>query len=119
MCSIAGLAILVALVTSCVNVSSERGVEKRWGGKPSGVSNNQWTKGTTTKGEILKDLGPPSQVVSLGDETVFYYLRENMKGRGLILFFYNDVRVSAQYDRAIFFFDQNGKLSDMSISEAE
>lgn len=102
-----------AFLFSCISTSSDRGVETRW--REGGVA--EWKTGVTTKGDVLKDLGPPSQVVGLGGETVFYYLRENMEVQGLVLILYNNVRVSAEYDRAIFFFDQKGVLSDMALSE--
>jgi len=116
---ISALFLFSMVVTSCINVSSERGVENRWREDGNTDIETRWTQGKTTKSEILKDLGPPSQVVSLGDETVFYYLREKVTGRGFVTLFYNDVRVKAGYDRAIFFFDKKGRLVDMAVSEAE
>lgn len=109
----------IGLLSACVNVSSERGVEKRWGKEELANTSVQWTEGKTTKSQVLKDLGPPSQVVAVGDETVFYYLREKVSGRGVVLLVYNDVRVQAGYDRAIFFFDQQGRLKDFAVSEIE
>ena len=109
----------VGLFSACVNVSSERGVEKRWGKEDMVNASVQWRQGKTTKSQVLKDLGPPSQVVAVGDETVFYYLREKVRGRGLVLLVYNDVRVQAGYDRAIFFFDKQGRLKDLAVSEIE
>ena len=109
----------VGLFSACVNVSSERGVEKRWGKEEMVNASVQWRQGKTTKSQVLKDLGPPSQVVAVGDETVFYYLREKVRGRGLVLLVYNDVRVHAGYDRAIFFFDKQGRLKDFAVSEIE
>ena len=116
---ILALCLFSVLASSCVNVSSERGVENRWGQDDADTSTPRWTKGKTTKGEILHDLGPPSQVVSLGDETVFYYLRENITGRGVVTLVYNDIRVKTSYDRAIFFFDKRGRLVDMATSETQ
>ena len=58
-------------------------------------------------------------MVTLGDETVFYYLRENMKVNGLVLLLYNNVRVSAEYDRAIFFFNKKGVLTELSVSDSQ
>lgn len=108
----------VGLTTSCVNLKNERGVEKRWGSeRPENAP--EWAKGKTTKGEVLEHLGPPSQVVAVGDETVFYYLREKVSGRAVVLFVYNKVQVKAGYDRAIFFFDKSGRLNDFAVSEIE
>lgn len=102
--------------SSCVNVKSERGVENLWRADESGNTASNWNKGKTTKSEILKDLGPPSQVLSVGNETVFYYLREQISGQGIVLIVYNNVKVHAEYDRAIFFFDKQGVLNDFSVS---
>ena len=100
-----------------MNVRSERGVENLWNSDEGDNKASNWSKGKTTKSKILKDLGPPSQVLTLGDETVFYYLREQINGEGIVLIVYNNVKVHAEYDRAIFFFDKQGVLTDFSVSE--
>jgi outer membrane protein assembly factor BamE (lipoprotein component of BamABCDE complex) len=104
---------------SCVNLRSERGVENLWGSNSTDGKSANLQKGKTTKSKILDDLGPPSQVLAIGDETVFYYLREQINGRGVILLVYNNVNVHTDYDRAIFFFDQRGVLKDFAVSEAQ
>ena len=53
--------------------------------------------------EVLRLLGPPSQVISLEEETVLYYLFERSKGDGLILILYNRIKIDTHYDRAILF----------------
>jgi outer membrane protein assembly factor BamE (lipoprotein component of BamABCDE complex) len=113
------LALLGSLIASCISANSERGVEPLWSAQGSEPAADRWTVGSTNKRQILKDLGPPSQVVTLGDETVFYYLRENMKVNGLVLLLYNNVRVSAEYDRAIFFFNKKGVLTELSVSDSQ
>ena len=105
-------------MASCINATSERGVEPLWSAEMSEPASERWMVGKTSKRQILKELGPPSQVVTLGDETVFYYLRENMKVNGLVLLVYNNVRVSAEYDRAIFFFNKKGVLTEQSVSNS-
>ncbi len=62
-------------------------------------------------------LGPPSQVIALHDQTLFYYLREQLKTKAVFLLLYNQTRENVSYDRAIFFFDKNGTLSDFAYSE--
>ena len=66
-------------------------------------------------------LGPPSQLVNLGDESVLYYLNEAAQGEGLILLVYNRFDVLTRYDRAVFIFDEGDRLSDFSgyITPAE
>lgn len=104
------LATLVALLLlgGCAQYDNKRGVEVSW--QPEAV--NSLVKGESTRNDVLKLLGPPSQVISLEDETVLYYLFEQSKGDGLILIVYNRMRVDTSYDRAIFFFDENDVLTD-------
>lgn len=61
-------------------------------------------------------LGPPSQVIALHDQTLFYYLREQLATKGLFLLLYNQMRENVSYDRAIFFFDRKGILTDFAYS---
>ena len=63
-------------------------------------------------GEVLALLGPPSQVISLEEETVLYYLFEKSKGNGLILILYNRMQIDTHFDRAIFFFNDQDILTD-------
>jgi hypothetical protein len=53
----------------------------------------------------------------LQDQTVFYYLTENMKGKGKIFIVWNDLRAETRYDRAIFFFDADGVLQEFAFSK--
>ena len=100
--------LFMGLVAGCVQYDNKRGVETVW--QPDAVK--QLVKGESTRADVLKLLGPPSQVIALGDETVLYYLFEYSRGEGLILIVYNTVKVDTQYDRAIFFFDENDVLTD-------
>ena len=61
-------------------------------------------------------LGPPSQIVSLDDRVVYYYLHESVEGKGYYFLVYNRSRQSTRYDRAIFFFDADGLLLKHSYS---
>ena len=47
---------------------------------------------------------------------VFYYLREEGAGNALVLLVYNQARFKMGYDRAIFFFDQDGVLKEHQYS---
>ncbi len=67
--------------------------------------------------EVLAALGPPSQVIALHDQTLFYYLREQLKTRAMFLLIYNQTHENVSYDRAIFFFNTNGILSDFAYSQ--
>ncbi|MCB1675239.1 MAG: hypothetical protein KDI01_03050 [Halioglobus sp.] len=104
------LATLVSalLLASCAQYDNRRGVEVTWLPAVTG----QLVKGTSTRQEVLTLLGPPSQLISLGDETVLYYLFEHSEGEGLILILYNRMEIETRYDRAVFFFDGNDVLTD-------
>jgi hypothetical protein len=106
-------ALVLALVFSagCAQLSSTRGVEVGWAPADLGALE----RGRTTRADILQRLGPPSQVISTGDETVLYYMSERARGRGLVLVLYNRLDVQTRYDRAIFFFDAEDRLSDHSV----
>ena len=102
--------LLALLLQGCAQYSDKRGVEVTW--QPEAIE--QMEKGKTTRREVLTAFGPPSQVISLGDETVLYYLYEKSAGEGLILIVYNRFDVQTKYDRAVFFFDANDVLSEYS-----
>ncbi|WP_439102205.1 hypothetical protein [Congregibacter sp.] len=100
----------LALLTACAQYDSERGVEVNW----DPATMDSFEVGTTTRAQVMAKLGPPSQLVSLGDETVLYYLNEASRGQGLILLVYNRFDITARYDRAVFIFDENDMLADYS-----
>ncbi len=102
------LVLLLVGLAGCAQYKNTRGVEVTWSEAP------RFTIGETTRADVLKALGPPSQVVALGDETVLYYLREQGEGEALILGVYNRFRLDQRYDRAIYFFDGTDTLSDQS-----
>ena len=95
----------------CAQYDNKRGVLQEV--RPSDLA--QFTSGETTRQDVLARLGPPSQVIALGDETVLYYLFERSRGNGLILIVYNRFTVDTRYDRAIFFFDNQDRLTDHAI----
>lgn len=96
------------LLSGCVQYTDKRGVEVTW--QPEAVSN--FTIGETSRSDVLKALGPPSQIITLDDETVLYYLYEKSAGEGYILIIYNRFEVETKYDRAVFFFDGNDRLTE-------
>ena len=99
---------LISFLGGCAQYDNKRGVEVVW--QPEAVSS--LVEGKSTRKDVLKLLGPPSQVISLDGETALYYLFEYSKGNGLILIVYNRVQIDTQYDRAIFFFDENDVLTE-------
>ena len=102
------LCLSLVIVASCAQYDNKRGVLQDV--RASDLA--QFTVGETTRQDVLARLGPPSQVIALGDETVLYYLFERSRGEGLILIVYNRFTVDTRYDRAIFFFDSQDRLTD-------
>jgi hypothetical protein len=102
------------LTAGCARFRTERGVEDRWRAGNATV----FTQGTSTQSDVLKALGPPSQIISLKNGPVFYYLREQGQGNALVLIVYNKVKYEVKYDRAIFFFDREGRLTDHAYSHS-
>jgi outer membrane protein assembly factor BamE (lipoprotein component of BamABCDE complex) len=100
----------LAVLAGCAQYDNSRGVEVTW----QTATLSDLRRGETTRAQVLDRLGPPSQVIALGDETVLYYLNEQADGRGLLLVVYNRFDVETRYDRAIFFFDENDTLTDYS-----
>jgi len=97
----------------CVSKNARQGVENRWRAETMPV----FKQGESTEHDVLAALGPPSQLINLGDQTVFYYLQEQKQVRSVILILYNQTREKITYDRAIFFFDQQGRLRDFATSD--
>ena len=95
----------------CVNYTRESGVDNLWR-KPQSFIN-----GETTSKQVLAAIGPPSQVMSVGDKTIYYYLKEHVSRQGLILLIYNNTEEVSHFDRAIFIFDQQGVLEDFAYSK--
>jgi hypothetical protein len=106
------LVMLLVCISGCASWKSEGGVDNAWRSRGT----PQWVEGTTTESEVAAVLGPPSQIISLENETVFYYLREHKQGKGLVLLLWNWSSTKAVYDRAIFFFDDKDVLTKYSYS---
>lgn len=103
----------IALGLGCANRQSQMGVENLWRADPAPV----FEVGRTTQSDVMQALGPPSQVIALNDQTLFYYLREQQKLQSLSVIIYSHSRERIAYDRAIFFFDRKGVLQDFALSE--
>ncbi len=104
--------VAVFLAASGCRVSSTRaGVSNNWRDE-----NVRFEVGRTTQSEVLKRLGPPSQIIDLQGRLVFYYLLEHEDSRDAIFVVYNTSTVEIVYDRAIFFFDKNGILTEQALS---
>ena len=88
------LTLCMLLLQSCAQYENKRGVDVTW----QSTVTEQLVEGKSTRGDVLTLLGPPSQVISLDDETALYYLFEHSKGEGLILIVYNRMRIDTRFD---------------------
>jgi len=107
--------LVLLFLAGCINSRAESGVTNVWRAKDAPV----FERGKTTQSEVAKALGPPSQLIELENQLVFYYLAERTKSTGIILIVWNQTKERIVYDRAIFFFDRKGVLQDFSFSLEE
>lgn len=106
------IAILVLTLAGCGVSKQSQGVVNQW----RDASLPPFERGITTQSEVIERLGPPSQVIGLNDQIVFYYLRESVDSEGVFLLLFNWTRKRVSYDRAIFFFNKDGVLTEYGIS---
>ncbi len=107
--------LLAATLVGCAQYENKRGVEVTW----QDTVTSHLIPGKSTRKEVLRLLGPPSQVIALEEETVLYYLFERSEGNGLILILYNRMQIDTHYERAILFFDENDILTDFATKTDE
>ena len=105
-------AYLLMVGIGCTTKVSQKGVLNQWRDE----SMASFEEGRTTQSEILRLLGPPSQVIALSDEVIFYYMLERSRLRSFFLGIYNRSDEKVKYDRAIFFFDEDETLTEYSYS---
>lgn len=107
------LVLVMIGAAGCVSRQSEMGVDNLWRGDPAPT----FEIGLTTQSDVMDLLGPPSQVIALGERTLFYYLREQQKFESFSLIVYAQSKEQIGYDRAIFFFNPDGTLQDFALSQ--
>jgi hypothetical protein len=107
-----GWLVCLLLCAGCINKVSYQGVTNFWRAEHP----PEFTRGVSTMSDVVGALGPPSQIISSQDRTILYYLLEKRREWSLILLSYNHTRERILYDRAIFFFDAEHKLTDLSYS---
>jgi hypothetical protein len=103
----------LAPFTGCMSKRGEMGVRNYW----RDPSLSAFETGRTTESDLMAALGPPSQIIALQNQTLFYYLREESRTSSMFLVIYNQTRQQISYDRAIFFFDTNSVLTKFSYSK--
>lgn len=100
------------VLAGCSGATVQSGVANRW--RSPGA---RYVAGQTSLDDVLRDLGPPSQIVPLenGGSIYFYVLQETSTfGVNALLFKTTDIDV--YYDRALFQFDGQERLVRHSIS---
>jgi hypothetical protein len=104
---------LLIFLPGCFAVSDQQGVDNLWRdeSKVQGIE-----KGATTQNEIIELFGPPSQIIDMDNGAIFYYLLQDKKGKGVFLLLFNYKTEKINYDRAIFFFNEQGILTDYGFS---
>ena len=106
-----GAMALMLVIAACSRADTTTGVENLWREEGFAV-----TEGVTTEAEVLEALGPPSQLINLGRETVYYYLSEAFSSDRLLLIVYNRTERRSAFDRAVFFFGRDGVLTKSALS---
>src|SRR5947209_19972582 len=76
---------MLLLFSGCASKNNQMGVQNNWRGEKPPV----FEKGQTTESGVMRALGPPSQIIALHEQTVFYYLREQLKTKSVFLLVYN------------------------------
>lgn len=102
----------IVFTSGCGRFHTEKGIEPAWHDQEAG----SFRRGVSTQTEIMALLGPPSQIISHRDGSIFYYLHEEAVGVGYIFILFNYAKLNTRYDRAIFFFDAAGVLQDYALS---
>ncbi len=106
------LLFIVSVTTNCASWKNQQGVENKW--RDESVPRIEI--GKTHQTDIANLFGPPSQIIGLDEQVIFYYLLERTEGKGAFFILYNWSNQKIRYDRAIFFFNKNGLLSDYAYS---
>ncbi len=100
-------------MSSCASWESDKGIEPVW----RQPEHQQWSVGKTTDADVIQALGPPSQIIALDKQNVFYYMREKSKGQAYIFILWNRSEQDVEYDRAVFFFNKEGVLLKYAYSQ--
>lgn len=100
------------ILPGCARWDETTGVQNSWRSDAA----PQWELGKTSAEEVISALGPPSQLINLQNQSVYYYMRESVTGNGYFLLFYNTSTKVTRFDRAVFFFDESGVLTRFAYS---
>jgi hypothetical protein len=77
---------------------------------------DQCTAGTTTAADVVKLFGAPSNMVELSNGNAYVYERSVSKGTGIWLIILSFGNYETQYDRVVFFFNNEDILTHYGLS---
>jgi len=77
---------------------------------------SQIKPGQTTAAEVTKLFGAPTQIVKLSNGNAYVYNRSLSKATGIWLVLVTLVNYDTQYDRMVFFIDQNDVVTHYGSS---
>ena len=103
----------LVMAAGCARMETEKGLDPTW----HRLAPDTFQVGISTQSDVMRVLGPPSQVIPGQGGDILYYLHERAVGTGVVLIVYNQLQLKTRYERAIFFFDESGVLVDYAISE--
>lgn len=103
---------LIFVMGACATSQEEKGAKNHWRNPKLPA----WKIGQTTEMDVLGKLGPPSQIIALENQVVYYYLQEQSLGKSYIFVVWNRSERKIHYDRAIFFFNKQGVLNKFAYS---
>jgi hypothetical protein len=75
-----------------------------------------FTPGTTLAAEVVEAFGAPSHIVKLSNGNAYVYERSVSKGTGIWLVVLSFGNYETQYDRVVFFFDNEDILTHYGLS---
>lgn len=103
---------MMAFFSGCASATGEKGVANKW----RDLNLPAWEAGKTTDQDVTSLLGPPSQIIALQDQVVYYYMQERSDRKAYVFILWNYTKQITRYDRAVFFFDKKGVLEKFSYS---
>ena len=102
---------IVIFSAGCTLISKNKEYQ---GFDPSGLDG--LVSGQTTAAEVSRIFGAPSQVVKMSNGNAYIYKRSVAKGTGFWLVLVSFGNYDRQYDRVVFFFDQDDILTHYGAS---
>jgi outer membrane protein assembly factor BamE (lipoprotein component of BamABCDE complex) len=109
--SLAALAAILLLISGCAAVGKNIEYQSFDAGKLENV-----TPGRTTAGQVATLFGAPTQVVELSGGNAYVYERSVSKATGAYFVLISFVRYDQQYDRLVFFFNEDNVLTHYGFS---